>query len=150
MELQVDRGDMPPDPKALQKTTLAELVIRYRDTVTPRKRTAKAERLVLNAFLLHPISRRLLREITRADFASYRDDRLRVIRPSSLKRELVPLHHLYEISREEWGLPIRENPLSGLKILGADQKRERRLQAGEFERLMACRPNKLLGALLRF
>ena len=89
MEQLADRRDLPADPKALQNTTLGELVARYRDTVSPRKRTAHAERIVLNAFLLHPICRRRLSEITRADFAAYRDDLLREIKPSSLKRSLV-------------------------------------------------------------
>jgi hypothetical protein len=49
MELQADRRDLPPDPKALQRITLGELVARYRDTVSPRKRTGAAERIVLRA-----------------------------------------------------------------------------------------------------
>src|SRR5262245_49227106 len=75
MELQADRRELPADPTILQQTTLGELVARYRDTVTPRKRTAHAERIVLNAFLRHPICHRRLSEITRSDFAAYRDDR---------------------------------------------------------------------------
>jgi hypothetical protein len=43
MELRADRRDLPPDAKALQQITLGELVVRYRDTVTPRKRTASAQ-----------------------------------------------------------------------------------------------------------
>jgi len=79
LEVQVDRRDLPADPKVLQSTTLGELVARYRDTVSPRKRTAKAERIVLGAFLLHPICRRRLSEVTRADFIAYRDDRSREV-----------------------------------------------------------------------
>jgi hypothetical protein len=136
MELQADRRDLPADPKALQHMRLADLVVRYRDTVTPRKRTALAEHLVLNAFLLHPICGRRLSEITRADFAAYRDDRLKEIKPSSLKRSLVPIHNLYELARTEWGLPIRENPVSNINLPGSDTKRERRLREGEWERLV--------------
>jgi integrase len=153
MEVQADRRDLPADPKVLQRITLGELVERYRDTVSVRKRTRENEQAILNAFLRHPLCRRAVSEITQADFASYRDDRLRIIRPSSLKRELVPLHNLYEISREEWGLPIRVNPLSKLKIANADQKRERRLRPHEQQVLMAevlsCR-NKLIAPLIEF
>jgi hypothetical protein len=38
MEVQADRRDLPPDPKALERVTLGELVQRYRDTVTAKKR----------------------------------------------------------------------------------------------------------------
>jgi hypothetical protein len=35
MEAKADRGGLPPDPKALERVTLGELVTRYLDTVTP-------------------------------------------------------------------------------------------------------------------
>jgi hypothetical protein len=38
MEVQADRGDLPSDPKALEKLTLGDLVRRYRDTVSPGRR----------------------------------------------------------------------------------------------------------------
>lgn len=136
MEVQADRRDLPPDIKALQKITLGELVVRYRDTVSPKKRTGKAERIILGAFLLHPICRRLVSDITRTDFAAYRDERLKEIKPSSLKRELVPVHHLYELAKREWGLPIRDNPVAKLGLKASDTKRERRLAEGELQKLL--------------
>jgi hypothetical protein len=51
MEVQVDRRDLPSDPKALQRVTLGQLVERYRDTVSVKKRGHEVERIVLNAFL---------------------------------------------------------------------------------------------------
>jgi integrase len=153
VELQADRHGLPPDPKALQQITLAELVGRYRDTITPRKRSSQGERAVLNAFLKHPICRFKISEITRADFAAYRDDRLKEIKPSSLRRSLVPIHNLYELAKGEWGLPIHDNPLADLKIPGADSRRERRLREGEWDRLAAasqeCR-NPLLLPIIKF
>ena len=55
IERQADRHELPTDPKALQNITFGELVRRYRDTVRPRKKTARAETYVLNAFLSHKI-----------------------------------------------------------------------------------------------
>jgi len=153
MEVKADRRDLPPDPNALRGVTLGELVARYRDTVSPRKRTAKAERLVLNAFLLHPICRRRLSEITAADFAAYSDERLKEIKASSLKRSLVPIHNLYELAKSEWGLPIRDNPVANLKLPPTDVRRERRLKTDEWERLVEaarhCR-NPLLLSVIKF
>ena len=60
MELKADRCELPKDPRALQRVTLAELVERYRDTVSSRKRGYDVERIVLNAFLGHPICRKPL------------------------------------------------------------------------------------------
>jgi integrase len=138
MEVQADRGDLPAHPAALRSITLGQLIERYRDTVSPRKRTHKAERLVLNAFLRHSICRRPVSDVTTAHFAAYRNERLKEIKPASVKRALVPVHNLFEVARNEWGLPIRENPLSKLKLGGTDQRRERRLRAGEQDCLLAA------------
>ncbi len=151
MEVRADIADLPADPKALQRVTLAELVVRYRDTVSINKRGHHVERVVLRAFLLHPICRRTLSELTATHFAAYRDERLKEIKPTSLKRQLGPLHNLFRIARDEWGLPIRENPLDKLQLKAPDQRRERRLRAGELERLMraarSCR-NKLVAPVI--
>src|SRR5467141_3688335 len=40
MEVRADRAELPTDPKALERVTLGDLVRRYRDTVSQRKKTA--------------------------------------------------------------------------------------------------------------
>lgn len=151
MESRADRGDLPARPDALRGVTLGQLVERYRDTVSPQKRTYVAERLVLNAFLRHPICRRPLTDIGTAHFAAYRDERLKCLKAASVKRALVPIHNLYEVARTEWDLPIRENPLSKLKFEDSDQRRERRLRPGEQGALLAtaraCR-NQLVAPII--
>jgi integrase len=136
MEVRADRAELPTDPKALERVTLGDLVRRYRDTVSPRKKTAETEKIVLNAFLTRQICSRRLSELRTEDFAAYRDQRLRVIKPTSLKRELTPIRHLFEVARHEWGLPLRENPLDRLKLKAPEQRRERRLLNGEWDRLL--------------
>jgi integrase len=151
MEVQADRHDLPPDTKVLQQITVGELVRRYRDTVTPHKRGQFFERAVLKNFLLHPICRRKLSHPLVPHFAAYRDERLTEVKPATLKRQLGPIHHMFEIARDEWGLPIRENPVGKLKFTGADQRRERRLRPGELDKLMhaaqACRNALMLPAI---
>jgi hypothetical protein len=39
VEIQADRNELPGDPKVLQRLTLGELVERYRDTVSIKKRS---------------------------------------------------------------------------------------------------------------
>src|SRR5438105_1575669 len=73
MEVRADRGDLLSDPKALKRTTLSEIVLRYRDTISPGKRSYATEKIVLSAFLLHPICRRRLSELRTEDFGAYRD-----------------------------------------------------------------------------
>ena len=93
-EVQIDRSDLPADPSQLERVTVRELVERYRDTVSVTRKRKDIEVFVLNAFLRHRICRLRLSELQAGDFASYRDERLRLIKPVSLKRELGTLRQL--------------------------------------------------------
>jgi integrase len=81
------------------------------------------------------------------DFAAYRDERLKSIKASTLAREFATLRHVFEVARDEWGLPISENPVAMVRVVPTQQRRERRLRPEEFERLVEatrfCR-NKLI------
>jgi hypothetical protein len=134
-EIEADRSELGPDATCLKRISLAELVERYRDTVSVRKRGHSVERIVLNAFLRHPICSKRLSELRSKDFASYRDDRLHKVRTSTLRREFSSLHHLFEVARDEWGLPL-QNPLDRVRLGTAANGRERRLKWGELDRLL--------------
>ena len=135
MEVQADRLELPKNPKELERYSLTDLVIRYRDTVTPRKRGHEVERIVLTAFLRHPVCNKRLSEVCSLDFAAYRDERLKVVTANTLRREFSPLHNMFETAKDEWGLPIKENPISKLKFVCLSNRRERRLREGELDRI---------------
>lgn len=135
-EAQADRQELAPSRKELATLKLSDLVIRYRDEVVPTKRGAEVERIILNAFLRHPICNKRLSELTTADFASYRDERLQAITSKSLKRQLSPVSNMFEVAASDWQLPLKENPLAKLTLRAIDNKRERRLRNGEWQRLL--------------
>jgi integrase len=151
-ELQADRKELPKDPRQLERFTLRDLVIRYRDTVSPRKRGGDVEQIVLNAFLRHPICNKRLSVLSPTDFAQYRDERLQKIRAITLKREFSSLQHLFEVAKNEWGLPIRNNYIKQIRFNAETNRRERRLRPGEFERITtaakACRNPFVLPIIL--
>lgn len=136
VEVQADRSELPRDPRLLERITLRELVIRYRDEITPQKRGHEIETMVLNAFLRHPICSRRLSDLSASDFASYRDRRLEQVQVASLRRELSRLRNMFEIARTEWYLPLKENPLDLVRLVGPVVRRERRLREGELERII--------------
>lgn len=152
-EVQIDQKSLPHDSRRLNQYTLSELVIRYRDTVTPNKRAAKNETIVLNAFLRHPICSKKLSHLTQEDFAAYRDERLQQVKAYSVKRMLSPIQNLFEVAKAEWGIPISENPISKLKFVCLNNRRERRLRAGELDRILAAADktqNKLILPIILF
>jgi integrase len=125
-------------PAALQRVTLGELVVRYRDTVSVTKKGGDREHVALTAFLRHSICNRRLSDLRTEDFGIYRDTMLKTIKPTSLKRYLDPVHNLFELAKNEWGIPLRGNPLDRLKLNAPSQRRERRFAPGEWERLLGA------------
>ena len=119
-----------------------------------RKKGLEKERYVLNAFLRHRPCRKPLSDLHTRDFAtSYRDQRLKEIKPASLKRQLAPIHNLFEVAKDEWGLPIKENPLGKVRLPNGDNRRERRLRGGDLERLIEAagtRRNPLIVPIIVF
>jgi len=138
IERQADRRELAPISKELDKTTLADLVRRYRAEVVPRKKGGDVETIVLTAFLREPICRKRLSDLCPEDFTKYRDRRLKSVAPATLKRQLNPIRHMFRHAREEWGIPLRDDPLAKIKLTGADKARERRLRDGELDSLLSA------------
>lgn len=141
-EIQADRHDLAPDRKALTDTTLSDLVTRYRDTVTPRKKGAATEAIMLTAFLRDDISKKSLSNLTTADFAAFRDTRLRTVKPASVRRQLMTIQAVFTKAITDWNVPLKSNPLVGLKLETGENKRQRRLSTSELTRIYgAARPD---------
>ncbi len=134
-EYQADRQELQPNTKILDHTTLRELLIRYRDEVSITKRGGDTEIIIINAFLRHPVTRKPLSALTPSDFIQYRNERLRAVKPQTLKRQLTIIRSVFKTANEEWEIPVT-NPLSNLKLKFTDQRRERRLQTNELEKLI--------------
>jgi integrase len=129
MEIFADRGEIPSvQQKLAADSSLSDLITRYIQTVTSTKRSAEYETIILQALLRHPISQKSLKELQVKDFANYRDERLKEISGASLRRQLNPIRHMFQIAINEWGIPLKAK----------DNRRERRLKDGEYERLLAA------------
>lgn len=138
MEVEADRRCLKNDPRVLDRITLGDLVVRYRDEVCAFKKSRDVEQAILTAFVRHRLAKLPLSQVTPAEFAKYRDERLKKVSPSGLNREFSPLQHMYEIAQSEWGLPITENPLKRVRKPQNNRPRSRRLLSGEYERLLAA------------
>jgi integrase len=45
---------------------------------------------------------------------------------------------MFQIAINEWGIPLKENPLDKVTLKAKDNRRERRLKDGEYEKLLAA------------
>src|SRR4051812_23260985 len=74
-ERSIDRAEAPIPKRELKGLTVADLLCRYRDTITPAKRGADPERYRLATLLAHEIAKVPLSKLSPASAAKYRDDR---------------------------------------------------------------------------
>ena len=138
IEVEIDKGVFVSRAEA-ESTTLKELFERYLAEVTPRKKGAASETNRLHALMRLPLARRYVAGIRGMDIARFRDERLRKVTPSTVKRDLVLLGHVFEVARKEWGIHAH-NPVRDIRLPADNRPRDRRLQAGEEARLLeACR-----------
>lgn len=147
VEIEFDRTLIPNDVRALAKVTVADLLIRYRDNVTMGKRGIEPERRRIASFLRQKWSATPISRSHTRDFIQYRDDRLRLVGPGTVIRELGLLRSIFETARHEWGYCSLENPIASAKKPKAPAGRERRLERGELDGLRtACKTaaNRLL------
>ncbi|MGY3694007.1 integrase [Bradyrhizobium sp. USDA 3240] len=138
IESELDRTLIPNDVRALAKLTLADLLIRYRDSVTIKKRGHLPERKRIEAFLRQHWSTYPLAKISAREFSKYRDERLGIVGPGTVIRELGLLRSVFETARRDWGYSSLENPIASLQRPKAPNGRERRLEPGELAGLSAA------------
>lgn len=138
IEVEMDKGTFVSRALA-ESTTLKELLERYLAEVTPLKKGAAAETNRLRVLMRLPLARRYVAGIRGIDVARYRDERLRTVSSSTVKRDLVLLGHVFEVARKEWGIYL-QNPVRDIRLPSDGKPRNRRLHAGEETRLIAaCR-----------
>ena len=137
-EAELDRGGLPADSRMLRSHTLADLLERYANEVVPRKRGANREAYMLRVILRHAIAQVSLHRLTAAEIANYRDHRLSLVKADSVRRELAIVRHCLAIARDEWNFRLPSNPVQQVKLPRASNPRERRLNSGELERLLAA------------
>jgi integrase len=121
--------------------TVGDLLRRYRETVTPTKRGAKPEQYRIRTILAHGIAGLTLNKLSPAAVAQYRDDRLKLVKSGTVRRELAIVQHCFEVAKREWGLPIFTNPVQQIAMPEAQRSRERRLEDGESNLLASAAQN---------
>ena len=92
------------DYSEAEKTTVNDLLNRYESEILPSKKGRKVEHYRIGTLKQH-LGHGLLSDLSPARIGTYRDLRLQVISPASLKRELVILSRLLNLAIKDWALP---------------------------------------------
>ena len=136
IETHLDMGIMQADTRILDQTSVSDLLVRYRDTVTINKKGNASEATRINSFLKQTWAPQKLNKVTSGIFSHYRDNRLKVVKPATVRRDLGLLRAIFEVAIKEWDFPLTSNPLSNVKKPKEPNSRDRRLMPGEKELLL--------------
>jgi len=139
LETEFDRFGRTPDTRLAENTTLGSLLQRYCNEVSPTKRGALQEIQRIGVLVRHDICHRTLTGLSSADIATYRDERMKTVAPSTVVRELAIISHAIEVAQREWGYLLPFNPVKRIRRPTVANARSRRLEGEEEQRLLdAC------------
>nr|WP_309504346.1 site-specific integrase [uncultured Roseovarius sp.] len=116
-------------------TLFRDVLIRYANEVSPKKRGARWEMLRLRRFEGEDFASVPVAQLQPKDFAAWRDKRLREVAPGSVNREMTLLSAVLTVARREWGL-IDVNPISDVRKPTKPPARERLPTEAEIERML--------------
>ena len=95
------------DPIMIKQTTLGELLAKYGEKVSPKKRSCRTEMVTIRRLLRHALALRPLSSLSNIDFANYRDQRTgEGASNNSVRLELALLSHMFNTAKKEWGIPV--------------------------------------------
>lgn len=91
-----------------QPRNFSEILTRYSKEITPLKRSAKNELIVIKAILRETWTRVDLRHLRTEDLIKWRDQRLTEVKPATIKRQLNIIKHACTVGQRDWnyGTPI--------------------------------------------
>ena len=119
------------------KTLLRELLDRYEEDVSPQHKSHQVEKYRLKT-LKRYLGDQRVSTLSPALLCKYRDIRLKVVSPASLKRELVILSSVLNTAIKEWGINLQQIPVSMVSLPKIGNGRDRRLEQGEEEKLLSA------------
>lgn len=135
VESELDRGVFIDRVEA-EKNTLGDVLKRYAEEIVPHKKGEAVEALRVAAIRRDKIAAVKMAALTSAVLADYRNRRLKTVSGSTVNRELNLISHAINTAKREWGINI-ENPVADVRRPPNGKARDRRLELGEEERLLA-------------
>lgn len=136
-ERDIDLGDWIDTTEA-QNCTFAQLLIRYSQEITPRKRGADVEQIRIRALLRSPLAKYSLAALTKEIIAQWRDQRLKQVSSSTVARDMQLLSHIFSVAIRDWSYGIRQNPCSFVRRPAQGVPRDRVLTTIERSKLLAA------------
>ena len=132
-EIAMERGDYAPR----SSMTVGELMQKYENEYLPTLKNGGDSHKWRVRLLKRYFEDLPLADLTPAHLAKYRNERLLMVAPLTVKRDLSVLSSAINTAVMEWDVPLDLNPVSRIRFKNADVPRDRRLQHGEEELLLS-------------
>lgn len=116
------------------KRTLGDLLERYAEEVSPKKKGVKWEQTRIQWFLRQKIAGTRLSDLSSSALAAWRDSRLKQVSGETIRRDVALLSHALSVAKKEWNW-LDENPLSNVSRPKGSPGRERIATDEEIEAL---------------
>jgi integrase len=123
------------DRSEAEGTTLFSALERYEREVSKAKKGYEQEKWRIKSWKADPLAKRSLASLRGADFSKWRDDRLKVASPATVRLDLALISHLFSYSATEWGINVI-NPVKSIRMPKIDNARERRFVGTEDKYLL--------------
>jgi integrase len=137
MRVAIKSGTAPSTEAEI--TTLDKALERYAREVTPTKKDSARELNRIKVWRAHPLAKRYLTRVRGADLAAFRDKRREEgVAENTIRLDLALISHLYTIAAKDWGMEGLRNPVKSMTLPGGSNERDRRLEEGEEEKLLAA------------
>ena len=131
-ERRLDRGELSDQGSA--SCLVAKLLDRYEKEVSPRKRSG-SDTFHLRQIGRHPIAKLSIPELSSEAVARFREDRLKCVAPSTVRKEMALLGQVLKHAHAEWGVPMDVNPVALVRKPPSSKGRERRISEDELQAL---------------
>ncbi len=135
--------------KEAERYTLSECLDRYIEEYIPRLKSTKPKTYTARAIQRRPIAKRLMSTIRAKDIADYRREReAEGLSGSTILLEFALLSKVFNLARSDWGMEGLQNPIQLVSKPKPAKGRERRLEAGEEEKLLKEAPSHFRPVIL--
>ncbi len=130
--------------KEAERTTLQELLQRYLEECVPELSDPKRESNRVKKLMTRPLALRIVATIRSTDIADFVKERqAEGVSGNTVRLDVAVLSKLFNLARSEWGFESLSNPTENIRRPKVNKGRERRLEVGEEEALLAAASEKL-------
>lgn len=117
--------------------TLGDLLEKYRDEVSVRKKGERWEIIRINRLLDDPLTDIKLSDLKTPDFAKWRDKRRQEVSDATVRRELSQISTAISTAIRDWHW-LTHHPMKGMTMPPVSKARDRLISQDEIDRLCAA------------